>query len=319
MSALFPVLGLTADSEPVLREAAKSSVARFAAHGGYREGLKELLSANLDYLVDPLLEHLLTGGSSSSGGSSDSTRSAGSNAHAVLESLLVLSGTSAAAPLLRDVLAAMVTEVDKCASLGYKSSRDQEATLALLAACLALVRAIPDRSSAVEVKDGEEAKRNPAASQASEVPQSDAAVDTEYAASIADQNQFPCMAALLDDFAESASEWSSSDVDEVQGRAVGMDEVQKCFLDKDGASQEGDNDDEDDNASDTGSEEATVDAPVTLVVSLLPRFGYWLAKGHGLRVQVNDEIKKGVLSLHVHMALPCDVRFIFIRWQQCAR
>lgn len=291
MSCLFPVLALTADPEPILREAAKSTATRFAAHGGYREGLKELLGANLDYVVDPLLEFLLASGSSSSSvsGGDNNKRSAKSNAHAVLESLLVLSGASAAAPLLRDVLAAMVTQVDKCASSGFKSAQDQDATLTLLAACLALVRAVPDHSSAANEEEWKETPAATTATNKSELSESIAAGDTEHAAAISehDQLQSPCMTALLNDFADSASEWTSSEADEVEGTAAGLDEVLKRFLNEEGTNDDGEEDDEE-GASDAGSEEAPADAPVTLVLSLLPRFGYWLAKGHGLRVQVNE-------------------------------
>ena len=263
MDALYPVLGKIAEANPIVAQAAGATARRFAAHSGLytaagglqpdatmgpanenTQQLGELLRENLDYVVDPLLEDLR-------GGVNGSLR--------VLELLLRLSGASASAPLLRDVLSSILVEVDAAAK---DPSSSTDTVISLLRAVSTLISAVSEEERDLNTSSGE-------ARGAEEIH--------DYLPSQADglgkktttNPQFSHLFRLLSDVNTDTSEHTND-----TGKL--LDDTHGSCADEDGNER---------GASDGQDDEAT--APdVQLVTDLLPRLGYWLAHGHDLRVRI---------------------------------
>lgn len=143
MACLYAVLCKAADPHPAVRQAAVSTITLFGRHCMEDKDMDDkdavglILSDNLDYIVDAFCEDLR------------SLHSATTTSLSVLEFLMKSSATATSTPLLRDVLAAVLREVDRNSSL---SPPPTSGTVLALVSCLsALVGAVSEEDKTDEI------------------------------------------------------------------------------------------------------------------------------------------------------------------------
>ncbi|KAG5186643.1 hypothetical protein JKP88DRAFT_353920 [Tribonema minus] len=106
---LYPLLDKLADAHATVRRGALSTLLRIAAALGHAS-LRDMLCANIDYIVDSVIARLRETRSGSSG--SGSAGEEAERAHTVVTCLLEHLGESTATPLVRDLAAAVLANVD---------------------------------------------------------------------------------------------------------------------------------------------------------------------------------------------------------------